>query len=114
MRHEYRKLIVWQKSMDLTVKIYNITNKLPKEETYAVVSQLKRSAVSIASNIAEGAGRNTDKEFIQFLFIAYGSACELDTKNKISKRLEFISEVEFNTVSSEINEIQKLIFKKTF
>lgn len=111
MRHEYRKLKVWQKSMDLSVLIYNITGHFPKDEIYALVSQLKRVAVSIPSNIAEGSGRNTDKEFVQFLFIAYGSSCELDTQIELSKRLNFISEQEFNSITSEINEIQKMIFK---
>lgn len=111
MRHEYRKLKVWQKSIDLSVIIYNITGHFPKDEIYALVSQLKRVAVSIPSNIAEGSGRNTDKEFVQFLFIAYGSSCELDTQIELSKRLNFISEQEFNSITSEINEIQKMIFK---
>ncbi|QQR98369.1 MAG: four helix bundle protein [Sphingobacteriales bacterium] len=111
MRHEYRKLKVWQKSMDLSVLIYQTTGHFPKDEAYALVSQLKRAVVSIPSNIAEGSGRNTDKEFIQFLFIAYGSSCELDTQIELSKKLGFISDEEFNSISSEINEIQKMIFK---
>jgi four helix bundle protein len=111
MRHEFRKLIIWQKSMDLSVLIYKITEQFPKEETYTLISQLRISAVSIPSNIAEGSGRNTDKEFIQFLFITYGSSCELDTQIELSKRLNFISDKEFNTITSEINEIQKMIFK---
>jgi four helix bundle protein len=111
MRHEYRKLKIWQKSMDLSVLIYKTTGQFPKDEIYALVSQLKRAVVSIPSNIAEGSGRNTDKEFIQFLFIAYGSSCELDTQIELSKRLNFISEEEYNSITSEINEIQKMIFK---
>lgn len=97
--------------MDLSVLIYNITGHFPKDEIYALVSQLKRVAVSIPSNIAEGSGRNTDKEFVQFLFIAYGSSCELETQIELSKRLNFISEQEFNSIISEIIEIQKMIFK---
>ena len=111
MRHEYRKLKIWQKSMDLSVLIYKTTGQFPKDEIYALVSQLKRAVVSIPSNIAEGSGRNTDKEFIQFLFITYGSSCELDTQIELSKRLNFISEEEYNSITSEINEIQKMIFK---
>lgn len=111
MRHAYRKLKVWQKSMDLSVLIYKTIGQFPKDEIYALVSQLKRAVVSIPSNIAEGSGRNTDKEFIQFLFIAYGSSCELDTQIELSKRLKFISDEEFNSITSEINEIQKMIFK---
>jgi four helix bundle protein len=111
MRHEYRKLKIWQKSIDLSVLIYKTTGQFPKDEIYALVSQLKRAVVSIPSNIAEGSGRNTDKEFIQFLFIAYGSSCELDTQIELSKRLNFISEEEYNSITSEINEIQKMIFK---
>lgn len=97
--------------MDLSVLIYKTAGHFPKEEIYALVSQLKRAVVSIPSNIAEGSGRNTDKEFIQFLFIAYGSSCELDTQIELSKRLNFISEEEFKSISDEINEIQKMIFK---
>jgi four helix bundle protein len=97
--------------MDLSVLIYKTTGQFPKDEIYALVSQLKRAVVSIPSNIAEGSGRNTDKEFIQFLFIAYGSSCELDTQIELSKRLNFISEEEYNSITSEINEIQKMIFK---
>ncbi|MCB0508932.1 MAG: four helix bundle protein [Chitinophagales bacterium] len=111
MRHDFKKLNVWMKSMDLSVLIYNITKQFPKEEIYALVSQLKRSAVSISSNIAEGSGRNSDKEFIQFLSIAYGSSCELDTQIELSKRLNFISEEAYSNITSEIIEIQKMIFK---
>lgn len=111
MRHEYRKLKIWQRSMDLSVLIYKTTGQFPKEEIYTLVSQLKRAVVSIPSNIAEGSGRNTDKEFIQFLFIAYGSSCELDTQIELSKRLSFISDEDFNLITSEINDIQKMIFK---
>ena len=111
MRHDYRKLKVWQKSMDLAVDIYNVTAKFPKEELYALVSQLKRSVVSVPSNIAEGSGRNTNKDFINFLFYAYGSSCEVHTQIELSMRLKFISDEEFNKLSEEINEIQKMIFK---
>ncbi|MEZ5053688.1 MAG: four helix bundle protein [Chitinophagales bacterium] len=111
MRHDFKKLNVWMKSMDLSVLIYNITIQFPKEEFYALVSQLKRSAVSIPSNIAEGSGRNSDKEFIQFLSIAYGSSCELDTQIELSKRLNFISEETYSIITTEIIEIQKMIFK---
>jgi four helix bundle protein len=92
MRHDYKKLNVWQKSMDLAVNVYHVTATFPKEELYALVSQLKRSAVSVPSNIAEGSGRNTNKEFINFLFYAYGSSCEVHTQVELSKRLKFISE----------------------
>ena len=76
----YKNLLVWQKAMDLVVEIYNITKLLPKEETYCISDQLRRSAVSVPSNIAEGQSRNSVKEFIQFLAIARGSLAELETQ----------------------------------
>ena len=76
---EFRDLVVWQKAMDLTVAIYSIVNHLPKEETFALSDQIRRAAVSIPSNIAEGQGRVTSKEFIRFLSMARGSLWELST-----------------------------------
>src|SRR5690349_16897890 len=89
---DYRQLIVWQKSMDLAENIYLQTASFPKEERYGLISQMRRSAVSIPTNIAEGQGRrSTDEEFIRFLLIALVSLCELETQIELSLRLKLIS-----------------------
>ncbi len=77
MLHSYKELVVWQRAVELVVEIYNITDKFPKEELYGLASQMRRAAVSIPSNIAEGRLRGHRKEFRQFLLIAYGSGGEL-------------------------------------
>ena len=74
---DHKKLDIWKMSVDLVPEVYEITKKFPKEELYGLTNQVRRSAVSIPSNISEGAARNTEKEFIQFLYIALGSASEL-------------------------------------
>ena len=88
--NSYRELKVYSVSMDFTVEIYRITASFPKEELYCLVSQMRRCAVSIPSNIAEGSGRRNTKEFIQFLYVANGSLSELETQIEISKRLNYI------------------------
>lgn len=87
---DYQNLEVWQKAMDLCVEIYNLIEKLPREEKYALSDQMRRSVVSIASNIAEGRGRGSDKEFLHFLSMAMGSKCELETQLAICERLLFL------------------------
>lgn len=91
----HKDLHVWQKAMDLVVDVYEITNRLPQSELYGLTSQIRRSAVSIPSNIAEGAGRNYDKEFIQFLYIALGSIAELETQLLLVQRLKFVETIQF-------------------
>jgi len=88
----HKDLDVWKLGMDLVEKIYLITKDFPKEEMYGLTSQMRRSAVSIPSNIAEGAARKGNKEFLQFLYIALGSLSELETQILISKRLGYLSE----------------------
>ncbi|MBP6925537.1 MAG: four helix bundle protein [Candidatus Pacebacteria bacterium] len=105
----YKDLIVWKKSITLCKNIYTLTHNFPKEELYGLVSQIKRSAVSIPSNIAEGYARNSTKEFVQFLHIAYGSASELETQIEIAKELEFISEKEYNEINAQLIEILKML-----
>ncbi|GIW67473.1 MAG: hypothetical protein KatS3mg096_341 [Candidatus Parcubacteria bacterium] len=84
----YKDLLVWQKAIELVMEIYELTKYFPKEETYGLVSQIKRAAVSIPANIAEGRSRRTRKDFIQFLRIAYASGAELETHLEIAKRLK--------------------------
>lgn len=87
----YQDLLVWQKAMDLASDCYKITKNFPKEELYGMISQIRRSAVSIPSNIAEGQGRNSKNEFVHFLGIAQGSLRELETQIILSERVEYIS-----------------------
>lgn len=108
--HQHKKLKVWQKSIDLATEVYRITHELPKEEKFGLVSQARRSVVSICSNIAEGAGRNTNGEFNQFLGFANGSAFELDTQLIISRNLDFIKNTEFEVLERQIEEVQKMLY----
>jgi len=85
--NNYKELLVWQKSIEIAVKCHNITSGFPKEEIYGLTSQIRRSAISIAANIAEGAGRGSKKEFLYFLGIALGSAFELDTHIQIAIKI---------------------------
>lgn len=106
--NNYKDLKLWQKSVDLTVSIYEATASFPKEEMYGLTSQIKRSAVSIPSNIAEGAGRNTKKDFNNFLGISTGSSCELDTQLIIANRVEFLEVSILQALQKDITEIQKM------
>jgi len=94
MGNSYRDLVVWQKSMELTKKIYMITKDFPKEEVYGLTSQIRRCAVSIPSNIAEGKGRNSDREFVRFLQISLGSLYELQTQFELALSFNYISNIE--------------------
>jgi four helix bundle protein len=95
--------------MDLVVAVYAITKDYPKEERYGLVSQINRSVVSVPSNIAEGSGRNTDKDFAKFLSNSLGSLFELETQMIASYRLNFISEEKFNELEIIINELEKML-----
>lgn len=108
--HNYRKLKIWKKSVELATSIYQLTQHYPKHEKYGIVSQMRRSAVSISSNIAEGAGRSYSKEFSRFLRISYGSACELETQLLISRNLNFITEDKYLAIFERIDEILKMIY----
>ena len=105
----YRDLIAWQKSMDLVEMIYTITRTFPKEELYGLTSQVRRAAVSIPSNIAEGEGRNSKKEFSQFLSIAYGSLSEVETQIMIANRLRYTENNKCEAVMKSCTEIGKII-----
>lgn len=109
--HNFKELTVWQKSVDLAVATYKITRLFPTEERYSLTQQINRSAVSIASNIAEGAGRNNPKEFNNFLGIAAGSCCELETQFVIAQRIGIINSNDFAVVNANLNSVQKMIFR---
>jgi len=106
--HKFEELKIWQKAMDVTENCYRATENFPKEEKYGLTSQLRRSAVSIPSNIAEGAGRNTNGEFKQFLGIANGSSFELLTQLYLSKRLNLLTEEITRPIISEVIEVTKM------
>lgn len=108
--HDYKQLKVWNKAIDLVVDVYKATGDFPKEEKYGLISQMRRCAVSIPSNIAEGAGRNSDKEFCHFLSIAHGSSYELETQLIVSQRLELIDSTISDALCAKINEVQKMSY----
>ena len=106
--HNYKQLKVWNKSIDLVVDIYKATAEFPKEEKFGLISQMRRSAVSIPSNIAEGAGRNSDKEFRHFLAVSHGSSYELETQVIVSERLKLLTKGVSDDLCEKINEVQKM------
>lgn len=106
----YKDLLIWQKGVEIIVSTYKLTKTFPQEELYALTSQIKRAAISIPSNIAEGYGRNTDKSFSHFIDISRGSLYELETQLLIAKELDFIQDTDmFNYVIGLINEESKMI-----
>jgi four helix bundle protein len=105
----HRKLIAWQESIQFVKDIYLLTQLLPDEEKYGITSQLRRAAVSISLNIAEGAARQSDKEFNKFLFIAEGSSSEVDTLLEICKVLEYFSQEKLKSYFDKNEKISALI-----
>jgi len=105
----YRELIVWNKSMELVVEVYNLTKMLPKEELYALTNQLRRAVVSIPSNIAEGNGRHTPKAYIRFLAIARGSKSEVETQLEICVRLNYLSSEQVRKAIALCSEVGKML-----
>ncbi len=106
--HKLTDLNIWKKAIDFSVEIYGITALFPQDERFGLISQMRRSAVSIPSNIAEGAGRNSNKEFVHFLSISNGSSNELLTQIIISNRLGYIDDKIASFAIEKINEIQKM------
>jgi len=109
--HNFRELNVWKEAMEIATNIYKITADFPAEEKFGITNQIRRAAVSIASNIAEGAGRNSDKSFVQFLGIAFGSANELITQLMISNRLGYLDQSNLEQAIGHIDRIQKMNFR---
>jgi four helix bundle protein len=105
----FQKLSVWEKSHTLTLAIYKSTSSFPKEELYGLVSQMRRSASSIPTNIAEGCGQNTQPQFARFLNIAFGSASELEYQIILSKDLEFFDKNTFKELTKNITEIKRML-----
>ena len=106
--HNLKELKIWKKAIDLAVEVYRVTALFPIEEKYGLTSQTRRAAVSISSNIAEGAGRNSEKEFKYFLGIANGSSFELQTQLFISNKLSLIGNEDLEKLLQHIEELQKM------
>ena len=104
---DHKDLDVWQKAVDLVKYVYEATSRFPREELFGLTNQMRRAAVSIPSNIAEGAARQTEREFIQFLFVALGSASELETQAIIAGRLQYLDEVEM--ILKHIDAVKKML-----
>jgi four helix bundle protein len=109
MPQDFRDLTVWHRAIDLTVCIYSLTQRFPKEETYGLASQLRRAAVSVASNIAEGRGRLNHAEFRQFLGVALGSTFEIQTQLVVASRLNMGNEAAINEATALSNEVSKML-----
>lgn len=107
--HNYRELKIWQRSMDLAELVYQKTNGFPKEETYGITLQIRKSSVSIPSNISEGAGRGTDPQFKYFLEVAMGSCNELYTQIELSRRFGYLHIEIANPILDEAQQIYKMI-----
>nr|WP_314496068.1 four helix bundle protein [uncultured Chryseobacterium sp.] len=108
--HNFEKLIFWQKSIELAKEVYIICADLPKDEKFGLISQIKRAVVSVPSNIAEGAGRNSDREFYHFLGIANASSFELQTQLILTREFNLLNAEKVNSLISNLNEIQKMIY----
>ncbi len=106
MKHNFKELLVWKKSIELVKSIYQITSILPSDERFGLISQMNRFSVSVPSNIAEGSGRTSDKEFLHFLNIAIASSYELETQLIITNEL---FHVDIESVVKQISEVQKMI-----
>jgi four helix bundle protein len=105
----HKDLEVWKKSMDLVVTVYGLTKQFPKEEVYSLTNQIRRAAVSIPSNIAEGRGKRSTRDFIRFINIAYGSAAELETQLLISERLGYVTSEQLQPIFEEINRVNRML-----
>ena len=110
MLKTHKDLDVWKSSINFVTNIYKITDTFPEKEVYGLISQIRRSSVSIPSNIAEGAARNGKKEFKQFLYIALSSAAEVETQIIISEKLNYLKEDEAKMLLDSLNNISKMLF----
>ncbi len=108
-KHNFKNLKIWQVSMDILSDVYNITKNYPQVENYGLVSQLRRAAVSVPSNIAEGSSRTSNKDFNRFLEISLGSLFELQTQLIFSKSNQFLTQEQFLEIDQKVTELQKMI-----
>ncbi|MCT2408025.1 four helix bundle protein [Chryseobacterium antibioticum] len=105
----YKELLVWQKSVDFVTEIYTCTKSFPKEELYSLTSQIRRSSISIPSNIAEGHSRRSTLDYLQFLKISRGSCAEMETQLIIARNLNYLNPEEFEKLSGKTSEISKML-----
>ena len=108
-RVDHKDLEVWKESIELVKLIYTITEEFPKSELYGLTSQLRRSAISVPSNIAEGCARNSDKELIQFLYISLASLAELETQIVIAKELSYLNNLDNIDIENKITSVKKML-----
>ncbi len=109
MQKPHKKLNVWKAAIDLARMIYQVTDRFPKEERFVLTDQIRRAAISIPSNISEGAARQTKKEFINFLHIAQGSLSELDTQLELARQLDYLTKEDWSKLDAQLEQIDKMI-----
>ncbi|MBZ5719569.1 MAG: four helix bundle protein [Acidobacteriia bacterium] len=109
MSGSYRDLKAWQKSIELVLEVYTCTRTFPRDELYGLANQLRRAAVSVPSNIAEGKGRSSDKEFVLFLHHARGSVCEVETQLTMANRLGYLTQSETDRLVGRASEVAKIV-----
>jgi four helix bundle protein len=107
---DYKKIQIWQRSLELSIKMYTLTKNFPHEEIYGLTSQIRRASTSVPLNIAEGAGRKSSKDFANFLSIANGSLNELATLIEISRRIDLLKEYDTNYILTEIEDLKKMLY----
>lgn len=103
----HKDMEVWKESIGLVKEIYKVTRKFPKEETYGLTNQLRRAAISVPSNVAEGAARDSDKEFVRFLYISLGSLSEVETQVIIARELNYVEKIDI--ITSQVVKVKKLL-----
>lgn len=108
-KHNFRELKVWHKARHLVKEVYLTTQSFPKEELYGLTNQIRRCAVSVPSNIAEGCGRNSDNQLSHFLDVAHGSSCELETQLVLANDLNYLQEKNLTELIPKVHEVQKMI-----
>lgn len=108
-KKSYKDLKVWQKSLELVTEVYSLTKNFPKSEIYGLSSQMRRAAVAIPSNIAEGQRRGHRKEFLQFLYVSYGSGAELETQVEICKRIDNLQKLDYTKLDCILSEVMKML-----
>lgn len=109
MLKNYKELKVWQKSYQLCLKIYKETKKYPQIEVYGLTSQMRRAALSITCNIAEGYGRKTTADYLRFLYMSYGSTCELETQILLSGDLKYLKAESLSKLQQDIGEVERML-----
>ena len=109
MLKSFKELKVWQKSYKLCLKVYKITKKFPKTEVYSFTSQMRRAALSITCNIAEGYGRKTTPDYLRFLYMSYGSICELETQTLLAGDLEYIETESLYELQGDLGEVERML-----